>query len=226
MVVSMFKIKIVPNGPYVVSNLKSLVKVENRRNYKKILDSVIVKKYPDASEFHLCRCGMSKNKPFCDGTHVKIDFNGYESASKDRYIERSKVYEGSGISLLDDERCAFARFCHRERAEVWTLIENSGNPENKREAIEGALACPSGRLTTFISGSLIENHYDDTIEISEDIENRVSASLNIKGDFELESSDGVVYEKRNRISLCRCGKSRNKPFCDATHVSINFNDKY
>ncbi|WP_274369819.1 CDGSH iron-sulfur domain-containing protein [Morganella morganii] len=220
----MFKIKIVPNGPYVVSNLKNLVRVENKRNHKNILDSAIVKKYPDANEFHLCRCGMSGNKPFCDGSHVKVGFNGYESASRDSYIERSKVYESSGMSLLDDERCAFARFCHRERAEVWTLTESSDNPENKREAIEGASACPSGRLTAYVSGDLIENHYDDTIEISEDIENGVSASLNIKGDFELESSDGVVYEKRNRLSLCRCGKSRNKPFCDATHVSINFKD--
>lgn len=222
----MFKIKIVPNGPYVVSNLKNLVRVENRRNPKNILDSVIVKKYPDANEFHLCRCGMSSNKPFCDGNHVKVSFNGYESASRDSYIKRSKVYEGRGISLLDDERCAFARFCHRERAEVWTLTERADNPENKREAIEGASACPSGRLTACILGDLIENHYDDTIEISEDTENRVSASLNIKGNFELESSDGIAYEKRNRLSLCRCGKSRNKPFCDATHVSIKFNDEY
>lgn len=81
-------------------------------------------------------------------------------------------------------------------------------------------------MTAYILDDLIENHYDDTIEISEDTENRVSANLNIKGNFELESSNAIAYEKRNRVSLCRCGKSRNKPFCDATHVSIKFNDEY
>lgn len=220
----MFRIKILPNGPYEVTTLKNLVRVENRRNNRKVLASVIVKKYPEEKQYHLCRCGFSHQKPFCDGSHAKEKFNGYESASKESYIERSKAFEGDDMLLLDDDRCAFARFCHRERAEVWTLTENSSDPENKREAIEGASACPSGRLTALISGDLIENHYDDTIEISEDIEKKVSASLNIKGDFELESSDGTLYEKRNRVSLCRCGKSRNKPFCDATHVTINFND--
>ena len=36
--------------------------------------------------------------------------------------------------------------------------------------------------------------------------------------------DGSTYELRNRYALCRCGASRNKPFCDAMHVSIGFSD--
>ena len=35
-------------------------------------------------------------------------------------------------------------------------------------------------------------------------------------------ADGTTYEVRNRVTLCRCGASQNKPFCDATHASIGF----
>jgi len=40
----------------------------------------------------------------------------------------------------------------------------------------------------------------------------------------VESSDGTVYESRNRATLCRCGKSLNKPYCDGTHIMAGFND--
>jgi CDGSH-type Zn-finger protein len=41
----------------------------------------------------------------------------------------------------------------------------------------------------------------------------------------VESAESKKYEVRNRVTLCRCGKSRNKPFCDGTHIDINFSDK-
>ena len=34
----------------------------------------------------------------------------------------------------------------------------------------------------------------------------------------------TVYEVRNRQTICRCGKSENKPFCDGTHTEVGFND--
>ncbi|MGH9998927.1 MAG: CDGSH iron-sulfur domain-containing protein [Nitrosopumilaceae archaeon] len=37
-------------------------------------------------------------------------------------------------------------------------------------------------------------------------------------------TDGTQYEKRNRVTLCRCGASSNKPFCNGSHASIKFND--
>ena len=38
----------------------------------------------------------------------------------------------------------------------------------------------------------------------------------------IEGADGEAYEARNRVTLCRCGASNNKPFCDGKHVEINF----
>jgi hypothetical protein len=74
-------------------------------------------------------------------------------------------------------------------------------------------------------GKKIEPVYEPAIEIVQDPEEGVSAGIFVKGIIPIESSDGTTYEIRNRVALCRCGKSRNKPFCDATHVEIEFTDK-
>ena len=44
----------------------------------------------------------------------------------------------------------------------------------------------------------------------------------VHGRIALEAADGTEYERRNRYALCRCGVSRNKPFCDAMHVNVGF----
>lgn len=220
----MFKIEIKPNGPYLVKGLKRLIEETSERRAG-ILTAVETKSFKEQDEYHLCRCGASSNKPFCDGSHLQIGYQGKEVADRSLYVERADVYEGPEVDLLDDNRCAFARFCHRERGDVWTLVENSDDPENMREAVEGACACPAGRLTAVADGALIEKEYEPTIAIGQDPEERVSSGLYIRGDFELISSDGSKYEKRNRMSLCRCGASANKPFCDTSHVRIGFNDK-
>jgi CDGSH-type Zn-finger protein len=51
------------NGPYVVTGAVTIADYDGRE-----VDQ------PD--EVHLCRCGRSGNKPFCDGTHHTIDFDG------------------------------------------------------------------------------------------------------------------------------------------------------
>ena len=51
-----------------------------------------------------------------------------------------------------------------------------------------------------------------------------NGSLRIEGDFELVDQDGRAFglAGRSRISLCRCGQSGNKPFCDSTHKTCGF----
>lgn len=47
--------------------------------------------------------------------------------------------------------------------------------------------------------------------------------LRVEGEIELIDTDGSVIEiKRERVSLCRCGASTEKPFCDGTHSKIGF----
>ncbi|MFR7812811.1 MAG: CDGSH iron-sulfur domain-containing protein [Butyricimonas faecihominis] len=52
----------------------------------------------------------------------------------------------------------------------------------------------------------------------------VAVVLFVRGGIPIDDTEGVRYELRNRVTLCRCGASSNKPFCDGTHVSIRFRD--
>ncbi|MPM27150.1 hypothetical protein SDC9_73657 [bioreactor metagenome] len=218
------KIKITKDGPYkVTGHIPLYEKIITRKGKGYVLKPG--RDLPQSEEYALCRCGRSKNAPFCDGSHIGSGFIGTETASMNSYEERAEFLEGQSIDLLDDYRCALGRFCHRESGNAWELAINSDSEENKREAIQAANECPSGRLVVQEkSGQVIEPEYTPAIEVVQDPEKHVSAALYVKGNIPIESANGWPYEVRNRVALCRCGKSRNKPFCDATHITVNYSD--
>lgn len=218
------KIKIMKNGPYVVTGGVPLSeKIIRSEGSKYVYDDGRV--LPQADTYALCRCGKSKNPPFCDGSHYHDGFNCEETASRLSYAERAETVKGPGIDMLDDGRCAFARFCHREKGDAWELVKASGDETLRREAITAMTECPAGRLTAVTkTGQLLEPEFEPAIEILQDPEQGVGCGIYVKGYIPIESADGGVYELRNRIVLCRCGQSENKPFCDATHVDVMFKD--
>jgi CDGSH-type Zn-finger protein len=176
-------------------------------------------KFPLQEKCGLCRCGQSKNKPFCDGTHAKIGFVGKETADDESYLDKPKVFDGSGITLLDiEEICASARFCHRAGG-IWGIIKDSNNQQIKQTIVEEACDCPSGRLIVHDkkTGKAVEPNLEKSIVAIEDPSVGVSGPLWVRGCIPVESADGKTYQTRNRVTLCRCGKSQNKPFCDSSH---------
>jgi CDGSH-type Zn-finger protein len=220
------KITIVKDGPYLVSGSiplsESFMRTEgDHREYKPGRD------LPENETYALCRCGHSKNPPFCDGTHVHIDFDGTETASTRLFDERAEVFEGPTLDLFDDSRCAFARFCHRAGSEVWTLTEDSDDSDARAEAILAAAECPAGRLVQHDKQDgyrELEPKFEPEIVLLQDPEKQCSGPLFIKGGIPLFSANGTQYELRNRYTLCRCGHSDNKPFCDAMHVGVKYHD--
>lgn len=219
------KIKVIKDGPYLVTGgipLKEKIITPHGHGYV-WQDG---KDLPQADTYTLCRCGKSKNHPFCDNAHTAAGFRGQETVGRQPYEQRAGVLRGPDLDLLDDNRCAFARFCHREQGEVWTLTKNSHNPELKAEAIEAAKDCPTGRLVAREkSGEIHEHPFEPCIEVIQDPQKKCSGGLYVKGYIPIEAADGETYELRNRVTLCRCGYSRSKPFCDAMHIPAKFRDE-
>ena len=178
------------------------------------------------AQYALCRCGGSAKKPFCDGTHAKIHFDGTETADRGLYEDRAKTMVGQALELKDDESlCAFARFCD-SHGSVWRQIYHKDNPELHELLMHEVPRCPSGRLVLLekATDKAIEPKLEESIGVVEDPQEKCSGPLWVRGGVQVISADGEEYEQRNRVTLCRCGASQNKPFCDGSHASIKFQD--
>jgi CDGSH-type Zn-finger protein len=220
-------IKVSKNGPFLVSGgipLIKLVILTDEEGYP--VEWVEKNRYPEQESYSLCRCGQSKEKPFCDGTHDEINFNGTETATHDSYDVAAKITQGPDLILADNHKlCTHAGFCTRAGT-IGFLVRNSENPEYRKLAIEEAANCDSGRFVVYEkdSGKVIEPELEISIAVVEEPDKGVSGPLWVRAGIPIESAEGEVYEIRNRVTLCRCGKSFNKPFCDGTHLMIGFND--
>lgn len=215
------RIKIMNNGPYQVSD-HPLIKMQM------ILNSsgrpVGWKRGPlieNSGSYELCRCGASSNKPFCDWTHESIRFNGTETAGRKPSKTRAKAYKGQGLIATDSKTlCVHAGFCVTERTDFWDLIEQEESPIRREALIKMIQNCPSGRLEykKKEGGPPVEESLPKEIGIIE------NGPLYVRGGIVVEGANGKSYEVRNRITLCRCGASENKPFCDGKHADIGFRD--
>lgn len=184
------------------------------------------RRFDGGAQYALCRCGGSAKKPFCDGTHAKIRFDGTETADRGNYEDRAKTMEGEALVLKDDESlCAFARFCD-SHGSVWRQISREDSGELHTLLTHEVTRCPSGRLVLLekATGKAIEPELPESIGVVEDPQESCSGPLWVRGGVPVVSADGERYERRNRVTLCRCGASQNKPFCDGSHASIHFDD--
>jgi CDGSH-type Zn-finger protein len=221
------KITITLNGPYAVEGAISLS--------KQIIETDAEgqsrtwgrgESFEAGASYRLCRCGRSSNKPFCDSTHTKIGFDGTETASRAPYVEQVEVIEGPTMDLTDAESlCAFARFCDPD-GRIWNLIEGTDDPDVVEKVKYESGHCPSGRLVVWdkATGQPYEPVFSPSIGLVEDPKLAVSGPLWVRGGITVYSADGKAYEVRNRMTLCRCGASSNKPFCDGSQASIGFAD--
>ncbi|MBP9478130.1 MAG: CDGSH iron-sulfur domain-containing protein [Sebaldella sp.] len=170
----------------------------------------------------LCRCGKSKNKPFCDGTHGTIDFNNEREEEKLRGL---KTYECDKITVYYDKYlCKHIGKCTHGYPEVfnadkipWIEPKSANNLDKLIEVIK---KCPSGALSYKLEDGSRETvyHSEQKIKIEK------NGSINITGGISLidDNKSDVILDSKEHYSLCRCGASKHKPFCDGTHIKIEF----
>lgn len=196
------------NGPYIVTGLETFTNSQGET-------------IETRTKMALCRCGASKNKPFCDGTHARIGFS--DKKRDGRVADQRDVYEGKGVTIYDNRGiCSHAGFCTDGCPAVWrTGVEPWIDPNGAsvEEIIETIGKCPSGALSYARNG---KEHRDrdrpPAIRVSKDGPYWVQGRVELK---EKNWSDGA---SREHYTLCRCGGSKNKPFCDGTHWYIDFKD--
>jgi CDGSH-type Zn-finger protein len=198
-----------PNGPYLVKGLDVL---RNSRG-----DGI-----PTKPVMALCRCGGSADKPFCDGTHKTNGFSGAKVA--DGSADKRDTYRGRSIAIHDNRAiCSHAGYCtdglaavFKYGAEPWTDPDGA-----KIEAIiETIRRCPSGALSYTLDGvEQRDQRREPMITVTKD------GPYAVVGGVRLAGQPWGAGASTEHYTLCRCGGSKNKPFCDGSHWSIGFRDE-
>ncbi len=196
------------NGPYIVKGLDQLTGPTGE---------------PIAAKpvMALCRCGASKNKPFCDGSHAKNGFSGKRLS--DGPQDSRDTYVGKAITIHDNRAlCAHAGVCTDRLAAVWRMDQEPWIDPDGASAeaiIEVIQACPSGALSYSIGAE--EAPAPDrgpAIAVSKD------GPYHVTGGIALADAVQGAVASRECYTLCRCGASKNKPFCDGSHWQADFKD--
>ncbi len=216
------KINSRPAGPLMVSGPLPLVrKTAVHSEHGEPMTWKTSDPLTDRTNYALCRCGQSANKPFCDGAHTAAGFEGADSADDSSFADRAKVLGGTGITVSDDRSiCVHAGFCGTRLTNVWKQVPETGESTVRMAVINEIEKCPSGALTYRFDGDGADTEPDlaPQVGVVDD------GPLWVTGGVPVATSDGTELEVRNRVTLCRCGQSANKPLCDGSHKEAGFSD--
>ena len=202
-------------------------RVEERENGPLVIKGLQRMMGPDGAAIDvkpvmaLCRCGASKNKPFCDGSHNEIGFEsrGGTPAGPDRLI----AYEGKEVSVTYNPLlCSHAAECGRLASHVFNPAQKPWvQPDNGTVAeVEAVVtACPSGALALKRGDGGREHRLAERCDVAVE-KNGPYWVQNLR----LEASGPGEGRSSRKYVLCRCGLSGNKPFCDGTHRDAGWSD--
>jgi CDGSH-type Zn-finger protein len=216
------KIEVQEDGPYVVSGNVTLTRTAQvETEFGEPVGWVPDEELDEAEErYELCRCGRSGNKPFCDGSHL-TGFDGTETAERSDIADRRYEFPaGEGMVSFDLATCQHAGYCGDRFTNWRRLARRADDPAVRERLMQMVRLCPSGALEMQADGD------------GEQLEPALPVSIGVvrdgpywvRGRIPVTSADGHTYEVRNRVTLCRCGRSETKPFCDGSHTHVGFRD--
>jgi len=225
------RIEVTKNGPYIVhGNVKLVRKSDVVSEYGEPMTWQITADLENEEDTYLCRCGHSANKPYCDDSHLRVGFDGAERADTNTFEERKIIHDGStGIVIKRDyDICAEAGFCGNRLKNIKNLAKETDEPIVRAQVMAMIERCPSGSYTYALSEDQPNIEPDLPVEVAVTTEmtseGPIAGPLWVTGYIPVERSDGEPLETRNRVTLCRCGQSKNKPLCDGTHRAIHFQE--
>jgi CDGSH-type Zn-finger protein/truncated hemoglobin YjbI len=211
-------IVVATDGPYLVTNAARL------RDW-------LGQDLPSRPQLALCRCGESSVKPACDGACAT---NGFSGAKDPRRVpDRRDTYPAPALTVFDNRGiCQHSGYCTDRLSRVFHAGQEpfvSAAAGRVDEVIAAVRACPSGALSFAldeVEGRATADYHDTrepAVEVSKD------GPYRITGGLPLTSADGKDVERaqgssREHYALCRCGHSRNKPFCSGMHWYVEFAD--
>ena len=211
-------IQVAVNGPYLVTNAHKLLDW--------LGEPVALR-----PQMALCRCGKSRTKPLCDGTHATSGFT--DAKDPDRVPDRRDTYVGQQVAILDNRGiCQHSGYCTGRLATVFHQGEEPFvTPSGGRmdEIIRAVRDCPSGALGYTVDGEEARDATDHHGTREQVIEITKDGPYRITGGIPLTDADGTDVPRaegasREHYALCRCGQSQNKPFCSGMHWYVQFRD--
>jgi CDGSH-type Zn-finger protein len=203
------RIEILEDGPLI---LKGITCLTNSKGEEVETEKVTA----------LCRCGHSSNKPYCDGNHKKVGFSGKREI--DKPVNKEREYAGENIVVYDNRIiCSHEGECVRNLPKVFRLGERPWiAPDNAtmEEVISVVHKCPSGALSYSVDG---KHHRDFSHETKINI--AYNGPYNVTGDIQINVEESLSPPSKEHYSLCCCGASKNKPYCDGSHGEAGFKDE-
>lgn len=205
----MTKIKVTTDGPYILSDVSTITRTSDGKTYEV------------SGNVALCRCGESKNKPFCDGSHKKAGFSG--AKDPDRIADKHEAYAAVGLTVHDNRAlCAHAGVCTEGLPSVFRVAKEpfvDASGASADAIAETVDRCPSGALTC----TRLEGQSGDT-SAGPSVVFVPNGPYVLRGATSLEGAELPEGATVDRLALCRCGHSKNKPFCNGAHWNVAFDE--
>jgi CDGSH-type Zn-finger protein/truncated hemoglobin YjbI len=211
-------IQLITNGPYLLTNIDQLT--------DGLGDPI-----PARPQMALCRCGRSDAKPWCDGSHALANFN--DAKDPNRVPDQRDTYPGLSVTIYDNRGiCQHSGYC-TDRLPVAFRVgqEPFVAPSGARmdEIIRAVRNCPSGALSYAIDNQEARHEVDWHHQRTAAVAVSADGPYRVTGAIPLIDSSGAPVTRNRGVSLehyalCRCGHSRNKPFCSGMHWYVGFRD--
>eukprot|EP00752_Nemacystus_decipiens_P019206 g17262.t1 len=206
--------KITPaeNGPLIVDDLASL-----RDGQGEAIEA--------KEKMALCRCGQSANKPFCDGAHKAAGFSSAPDTAKIRNtpLTYDGEVEGTEVTVhYTPVLCSHAAECVKASSAIFDPNRKPWiEPQNGKMAdlLAAMSNCPSGALRIEVKDTTPQHMVQGDVDVMVE-HNGPYRVKNVVLDAEFNGAGA----SKTKYVLCRCGLSKNKPFCDGSHYEDGWTD--